>query len=86
MSELQAITGGTVVDVRTGVHHPNTTVLLDGDRIVGVGAAQQVPESARVLDATGMWLLPGLMDMHAHTTSQHMRTRRRSTICTWPMV
>jgi imidazolonepropionase-like amidohydrolase len=27
-----------------------------------------VPESARVIDATGMWLLPGLMDMHAHTT------------------
>ena len=68
MSELLAISGGTVIDVRTGMQHPNTTVLLDGERIAAVGAAQHVPYTARVIDATGMWLLPGLMDMHAHTT------------------
>jgi imidazolonepropionase-like amidohydrolase len=70
MSEPLAITGGTIIDVRTGRQHPNTTVLIDGDRIAAVGAAQQVPDTARVIDAAGMWLLPGLMDMHAHTTSE----------------
>ena len=68
MNDLLAITGGTLIDVRTGIQHPNTTVLIDGDRIVAVGATQQLPESVRVIDATGMWLVPGLMDMHAHTT------------------
>lgn len=69
MNDLLAITGGTVIDVRTGMQHANTTVLVDGERIATtMGGGQPVPESARVLDATGTWLLPGLMDMHAHTT------------------
>jgi imidazolonepropionase-like amidohydrolase len=70
MSELLAITGGMLIDVRTGMQHPNTTVFVDDERIASVGAALSVPDSARVIDATGMWLLPGLMDMHAHTTGQ----------------
>ncbi len=71
MSELLAIAGGTVIDVRTGMQHPNATVLVDGERIAAVSPAQAVPETARVIDASGMWLLPGLMDMHAHTTGEH---------------
>jgi imidazolonepropionase-like amidohydrolase len=70
MSDLRAITGATVIDVRTGSRQPNTTVLVDGDRIVSVGT-QAVPESAQVIDASGTWLLPGLVDMHAHTTGDH---------------
>jgi imidazolonepropionase-like amidohydrolase len=69
MSDLLAITGGTVVDVRTGRQHPNTTLVVDGDRIASIGAA--VPENAQVIDANGAWLLPGLMDMHAHTTGDY---------------
>ena len=68
MSDLLAITGGTLIDVRTGSQHPNATILVDGERIAAVASPQAVPESARVIDATGTWLLPGLMDMHAHTT------------------
>jgi imidazolonepropionase-like amidohydrolase len=67
MTEVLAITGGTIVDVRTGAQLPNTTVVIDGERIAAIGV-QTVPESARVIDAAGTWLLPGLMDMHAHTT------------------
>jgi imidazolonepropionase-like amidohydrolase len=58
-----------VIDVRTGAQHPNAAVLVDGNRIASVGGAREdVPENAQVIDATGMWLLPGLMDMHAHAT------------------
>jgi imidazolonepropionase-like amidohydrolase len=63
---LLAIKGGTVIDVRTGVERPDTTVVIDGERIANIGGS--VPSDARVIDATGTWLLPGLMDMHAHTT------------------
>jgi imidazolonepropionase-like amidohydrolase len=66
MSDVLAITGGTVVDVRTGELHPNTTIVIDGERIASVGA--EFPETAQVIDASGAWLLPGLVDMHAHTT------------------
>ncbi|HUP00554.1 MAG TPA: amidohydrolase family protein [Gemmatimonadota bacterium] len=44
------------------------TVLVDGDRIVGVGPADEieVPEGAIVVDGTGKWLIPGLAEMHGH--------------------
>jgi imidazolonepropionase-like amidohydrolase len=75
MTDLLAITGGTVVDVRTGSQHPNSTVLVEGERITAVTRRQDVPEGARLIDATGMWVLPGLMDMHAHTTGDLKKDR-----------
>lgn len=42
------------------------TVLVEGGRILGLGASIQVPEGADVLDARGQWLLPGFIDAHVH--------------------
>ena len=44
------------------------TVLVDGDRIVAVGAtgAVAVPEGATIIDGAGRYLLPGLTDAHVH--------------------
>src|SRR5439155_46426 len=55
MSELLAITGGTLIDVRTGVQHPNATVLVDGDRI-----AAACTRSSRVPGQPGRRLLQDL--------------------------
>lgn len=68
MAETTAIVGGTVVDVRSGRTAANTTVLIDGDRIREIGSAESVraPAGAKVVDASGAWLIPGLTDMHAH--------------------
>ena len=44
-----------------------STVIIVGDRITAVGgAATPVPAGARVIDAHGRTLLPGLWDMHVH--------------------
>ena len=40
-------------------------VAISGDTIVSVGPAE--PEAAEVLDAAGMTLAPGFIDMHAHS-------------------
>lgn len=42
------------------------TVLVEGGKILGLGASIQVPDGADVLDAKGQWLLPGLIDAHVH--------------------
>ncbi|MDQ0277696.1 imidazolonepropionase-like amidohydrolase [Arthrobacter silviterrae] len=42
------------------------TVLVEGGKILALGASVQVPEGADVLDATGQWLLPGFIDAHVH--------------------
>ncbi|HEV7432952.1 MAG TPA: amidohydrolase family protein [Steroidobacteraceae bacterium] len=47
---------------------PDQTVLIRGDRIekLGPSAATPVPAGAQVIDGTGKWLIPGLIDAHVH--------------------
>jgi len=49
---------------------PEQTVLVDKERIVAVGSSSSVsiPSGAKILDATGKFLIPGLSDMHIHLT------------------
>ena len=66
-----AETGGALVfrDARVfdGVQVlPRATVLVWHGRIAAVGAQLQVTEGARVIDARGKTLLPGLIDSHTH--------------------
>ncbi|MBS7792150.1 amidohydrolase family protein [Roseococcus sp. SDR] len=70
MTEL-IVTGGTVItldDARRVI--PDGAVALRGGRIMGVGTAAEIaarfPKPARVLDAKGKAVLPGLIDTHAH--------------------
>jgi imidazolonepropionase-like amidohydrolase len=46
------------------------TVLVREGRIAQIGPASElrVPASARVVDGTGKYLIPGLFEMHAHTS------------------
>ncbi|HSM09045.1 MAG TPA: amidohydrolase family protein [Gemmatimonadota bacterium] len=46
----------------------NQTVLVDGDRITRVGAAAEVeiPEGTVRIEGNGLYLMPGLAEMHAH--------------------
>lgn len=47
---------------------PDGVILIDGERIVAVGAARQVciPEGAQLLDAGGHIICPGFVDIHLH--------------------
>jgi imidazolonepropionase-like amidohydrolase len=45
---------------------PRATVLVRDGRITAVGPEVQAPEGARVIDARGKTLLPGLIDAHPH--------------------
>lgn len=44
------------------------TLLVEGDQIVAVGpgSSETIPEGARIIDATGKTLMPGIVDAHAH--------------------
>jgi imidazolonepropionase-like amidohydrolase len=58
-----AITGGTVVTM-AGPPIANGTVIIERGRIAAVGAGLTVPAGARVIDATGKFVYPGLIDAH----------------------
>ena len=44
------------------------TVIVEGNRIVAVGSAAEIkpPAGARIIDASGKTIMPGLIDMHGH--------------------
>jgi imidazolonepropionase-like amidohydrolase len=60
-----AIVGGRVVPV-TGEPVDGGTVLIHGGKIAAAGAGLAVPEGAKVIDATGSWVLPGFIEAHGH--------------------
>ncbi|WP_136520560.1 amidohydrolase [Cellulomonas telluris] len=60
-----AITGGYVVPV-VGPPLEGGTVLVEDGRITAVGTDVAVPAGARVVDATGRWVLPGFVEGHGH--------------------
>jgi imidazolonepropionase-like amidohydrolase len=65
-SRITALTNITVIDVATGRRDPHQTVLISGDRIIGVGRIP-VPRGAVEVDLTGKYVIPGLADMHVHS-------------------
>lgn len=59
--------GGTLVDVASGSEMPDSTIVMRGERIEQVGSGNLViPEGAQIIDAKGKWIIPGLIDSHAH--------------------
>lgn len=60
-AQVVAVVGGTVVPV-SGPRIQNGTVLIEGERITAVGADVQVPAGARVIDASGKFVYPGMID------------------------
>jgi len=63
-----ALTHVTVVDVRTGALNEEQTVLIKGAQITAVGPVARVKLSAGAnrVDGSGLFVMPGLWDMHVH--------------------
>jgi imidazolonepropionase-like amidohydrolase len=55
------IRGGTVVPV-VGAQIPNGTVVIAQGKIQAVGANVQAPAGATIIDATGLYVYPGMID------------------------
>ncbi|HUY95154.1 MAG TPA: amidohydrolase family protein [Terracidiphilus sp.] len=70
------LSGGTVIDVSDWGHSANdlanAVVIIQGDRITEVGPASAVPipKGARVIDCTGKFIIPGLVDGFEGMNSQ----------------
>jgi imidazolonepropionase-like amidohydrolase len=58
----------TVIDATSATPRLDQTVVIDKGRITAVGnaARTRTPKDARIVDARGKFLIPGLWDMHVH--------------------
>ncbi len=59
-----AIRAGRLLDVRTGQVTNDAVLLVEGDRIAAVGGS--APPGVPLIDLSGLTVLPGLLDCHAH--------------------
>jgi imidazolonepropionase-like amidohydrolase len=77
-----AITHVTVIGGAGGVPQQDMTVLIADQRIssIGVSNAVVIPRGSQIVDATGKFLIPGLVDMHVHLTGASEPTGSREFI------
>lgn len=68
-TQLIAIVGGTLIDGSGSAPLKDAVVIIEGDHIkmVGTQARVKVPKGARVIDARGLVVAPGFIDMHNHS-------------------
>ncbi|HEV8538567.1 MAG TPA: amidohydrolase family protein [Bacteroidota bacterium] len=63
-----ALTGATVITMNGEEVIPNATILVERNRIKAIGAegSVTVPADARKIDVKGKFIMPGIIDVHAH--------------------
>jgi len=97
MSEPIIIKNGTVVTMNDpGDVLFDGAIAIEGDRVTDVGSTADVlarhrPDGARVIDATGKAVLPGLIDLHYHTAlgkgwSDHLPLWEYLDTCWYPII
>ncbi len=71
--DLVYVRAGGLIDVQSGELRRDQVITIRGDRVEHVGAAGDVTieQGATVIDLGDAYVLPGLIDMHDHLTSDH---------------
>ena len=68
-TRVTAITAGRLIDGVDGAVRENVTILVRGTRLEAVGEGIPVPAGATRIDLSGHTVMPGLIDVHTHLTS-----------------
>jgi Tol biopolymer transport system component/imidazolonepropionase-like amidohydrolase len=63
-----ALTGATIISMKGDEVISNGTILIEENRIQALGTASTVaiPEGTRTVDVGGKYIMPGMVDVHAH--------------------
>ncbi len=67
-SEVRVYAGATLIDGTGAAPLSDAVVVVRGDRVACAGSRTRcaVPAGAEVIDVSGRWLIPGLVDAHVH--------------------
>ncbi|MCC7131214.1 MAG: amidohydrolase [Gemmatimonadales bacterium] len=67
--KLVAITNATIMTASHGTI-PKGTVLIRDGKIAAVGANVTIPAGAEIIDGTGRYVTPGIIDAHSHSMAE----------------
>ena len=65
---MLAIKGGTIVTM-AGERITDGVILVEDKKIKAVGKDVAIPAGAEIVDASGKWVTPGLIDAHTHIST-----------------
>ena len=69
--------GGTMIDGTGRDPVRDATVVIEENRIVAAGRDVSAPRDAEVIDASGMTVMPGMIDCHVHLASPAQSLQER---------
>ena len=69
---IVAVRAGRLIDPASGTVTSGSVVLVEKGRVTAVGPSVAIPAGARVIDLSGMTVLPGLMDCHTHLVGDYV--------------
>jgi imidazolonepropionase-like amidohydrolase len=77
---LTVYQGATLIDGVDNIQRQSMSILVRGQRIQVVGPASQLvpPAGGKVLDVTGLYVLPGLINTHVHIATDSTREQALS--------
>lgn len=73
VDSVLVLKGGTLIDGTGGKPLADSVIVIRGDRVVSAGTASDVkfPDAEYdLIDTTGMYVLPGLIDLHIHLAQE----------------
>ena len=65
MTEATLVKGGRIVDPSQGMDAVGDVLIVDGV-VASVGSAVEAPDGCAVIDASGLVVTPGFIDLHVH--------------------
>ena len=64
------VRNGTLVDGTGAPPQPDTSVAISGNVIVAIGPDADIGPGTREIDASGLLITPGFVDIHTHYDGQ----------------
>lgn len=61
-----AFTNARIITMNGDEVVENGTIVIEGNRITAIGTDVEIPNNAKVVDASGKTIMPGIVDAHAH--------------------
>src|SRR6478752_7766153 len=65
-AQVVFVKAGRLVDPDSGTVQSDQNILIRDGKIEAVGRALSIPPDAKMVDLSGMTILPGLIDCHTH--------------------